>query len=109
MNDGKQTKALKNAGIKHPKKVFLSHININSIRNKLHSLFEITYGLANFLAASETKSDSSFPTGQFHLPGFRTPYRKDQSGKSVGLLVYVNRNTPEADLGLLQHPRWSAL
>ena len=34
-NDDKQTNTLKNARIKHPKKVCLSHININSIRNKI--------------------------------------------------------------------------
>ena len=70
----------------------MSHIDINSIRNKLDSLFEFTYSLVNFLAVSETKLDSSFPTGQFSLPGFRTTYRKDLSGKSGGLLVYVNSN-----------------
>ena len=64
LNDDKQTSTLKNARIKHPKKVCLSHININSIRNKLDSLFEFTYGLVDFLAVSETKLDGSFPTGQ---------------------------------------------
>ena len=32
---------------KEPHKSSLSHINIKSIRNKLHSLFEFTYGLAD--------------------------------------------------------------
>ena len=85
--DDKQTNILKNARLKHPKKVYLSHININSIRNRLDSLFEFTYGLVNFLAVSETKLDGSFPTGQFNLPGFRTPHRKYLSGKSGGLLL----------------------
>ena len=58
----------------------------------MDSLFEFTYGLVDFLAVSETKLDSSFPTGQFNLPGFKTPYRKGLSGKSGGLLVYVNSN-----------------
>ena len=93
-NDDKQTNILKNARLKHPKKVCLSHININSIRSKLDSLFEFTYGLVDFLAVSETKLDSSFPTGQFNLPGFRTPYRKDLSAKRGGLFVYVNSNIP---------------
>ena len=93
-NDDKQTNILKNARLKHPQKVCLSHININSIRSKLDSLFEFTYGLVDFLAVSETKLDNSFPTGQFNLPRFRTPYRKDLSGKSGGLLVYVNSNIP---------------
>ena len=90
VNDDKQTNILKNVQLTHPKKFCLSHININSIRNKLDSLFEFTYGLVDFLAVSETKLDSSFPSGQFNLLEFRTPYRKDLSAKSGGLLVYVN-------------------
>ena len=86
------TNILKNARLKHPKKVCLSHININSIRNKLDSLIEFTYGLVDFLAVSKTKLDSSFPMGQFNLPGFRTPYRKDLLAKSGGLLIYLNSN-----------------
>ena len=36
---------------KAPKNVCLSHINMNSIRNKLDSLFESTYGLVDFLTS----------------------------------------------------------
>ena len=73
---------MKKARLKHPKKVCLSHININSIGNNLDGLFEFTYGLVDFLVVREKKIDSSFPTGQFNLPGFRTPYRKKLSAKS---------------------------
>ena len=41
---------------------------------------------------------SSFPIGQSNLPGFRTPYRRDVSGKSGALLVYVNSNIPPKGL-----------
>ena len=60
----------------------------------MHSLFEFTYGLADFLVASKTKLDSSFQIEQFNLSGFRTPYRKDGDilWKSRGLLDYVNSN-----------------
>ena len=77
----KQTNILKNVRLKHPKKVCLSHININFIRNKLDSLFEFTYGLVNLLAVSEIKLDNSFPTGQFNLKGFRTPLEKILCGR----------------------------
>ena len=70
-NDDKQTNILKNARLKYPKKVCLSHININYIGNKLDGLFEFTYGLVDFLAVSKTKLDSSFPTEQFNLPGVK--------------------------------------
>ena len=84
--------------------MFVIHININSIRNKLYSLIEFTYGLVDFLAVSETKLDSSFPTGQFNLPGFRTTYRKDVSGKIGGLLIYVNSNIPSKVLKVSDCP-----
>ena len=42
-NDKRQTNTLKNAQIKHPQKVCLSYININSIINKVATLFEFTY------------------------------------------------------------------
>ena len=70
----------------------------------MDSLFEFTYGLFNFLAVSETKLDSSFPTGQFNLPGSRTPYRQDLSTKSEGLLVYVNSNIPSKVLKIPDCP-----
>ena len=70
----------------------------------MDSLFEFTDGLLDFLAVSETKLDSPFPTGQFNLPGFRTPYRKDLSGKSGGLLVYVNSNNPSKVLKIPDCP-----
>ena len=71
-----------------------SYVNINSIRHKFDSFFEFTCGLVDFLAVSETKLDSSFLKGQFNIPEFRTPYRKDLSGKSERLFVYVNSNIP---------------
>ena len=54
----------------------------------MDSLFEFIYGFVDFLAVSDTKLESSFPTG------FSTPYRTDLFGKSGGLLVYVNGNIP---------------
>ena len=75
-NDGKQTIILKNVRLKHPKKVCLPHININSIRNKLDNLFEFTYGLVYFLAVSETKLDSSFPKVSLTYQGSGHPIEK---------------------------------
>ena len=71
----------------------------------MDSLLEFTYGLIDFFAVCETKSDSSFPTGQFNLLGFRAVYRKDISGKGGGLLVYVNSNNPSKVLKVPDYPR----
>ena len=82
-NIKKTKKQFKRLSTKHPKKVCLSYININS----LSALSGFVCTQVDFLAISETKLDSSFPTAQFNLPSFRTPYRKDiaeRSGKRGG-------------------------
>ena len=51
-------KQFKNCANKAPKKVSLSHINVNLIRNKLDGLSEFTCGLVKFLAVSVTKLET---------------------------------------------------
>ena len=46
------------------KRVF-AHLNINSIRNKFELLSEQIKGNIGLLMISETKTDDSFPVGQF--------------------------------------------
>ena len=41
---------------------------------------------------SETKLDSSFPKGQFHLHGFSEPYRLDRNGNGGGILVFIGED-----------------
>ena len=38
----------------------------------------------------ETKLDASFPTSQFLLNGYTSPYKLDRSGKAEGILVRVD-------------------
>ena len=54
------------------KRVF-THLNINSIRNKFELLSEQIKGNIGVLMISETKTDDSFPAGQFLIEGFCTP------------------------------------
>ena len=70
------------------------------VRNKLEALSEFLCTQVDFLAVSETKLDSSFPTAQFNLPGFKTPYRKDITARSGVLLVYVNGDIPSRMISL---------
>ena len=65
---------------------------------------EFTYTKEDFLAISEIKLDSSFPTAQFNLSGFRTPYRKDITARSGGLLVYVNGDIPSRMISIRDCP-----
>ena len=43
---------------------------------------------------SETKLDSSFPSGQFVIKGYSTPFRLDRNQNGGGLLVYVREDIP---------------
>ena len=43
---------------------------------------------------SETKPDASFPTTQFLINGYTSPYRLDWNRKDRGILVYVRQDIP---------------
>ena len=43
---------------------------------------------------SETKLDSSFPSGQLIIKDYSTPFRLDRNKKGVGLLLYVRDDIP---------------
>ena len=46
----------------------------------------------DILVIAETKIDSSFPSSQFQIEGYKTPYRLDITERSGGILVYVKDN-----------------
>ena len=80
---------LKLLRLKYPRNVIISYININSIRNKFSGFSEMIGENVDILVIAETKIDSSFPTSQFLIDGFKSPYRLDVSRHSGGILVYV--------------------
>ena len=51
-------------------------------------------GTIDVLKISETKTDDSFPIGQFLIEGFCTPYRLDRNSKGGGVLLYVREDIP---------------
>ena len=57
------------------------------MRNKLTDLQTIINGNVDFVSIVETKLDASFPSAQFTLEGYHTPYRLDINNKSGGMLV----------------------
>ena len=88
--------ALKKLKISYPKKIIIGHLNINSIKNKIDELRELIKDVDIFVV-SETKLDSSFPNAQFHIHGFREPFRKDRSNRGNhggGLIVYTRNDIP---------------
>ena len=58
---------------KYHNKVIISHLNINSIRNKIDVLANIVSASVDILLISESKIDDSFHRSQFSIPGFSTP------------------------------------
>ena len=73
---------------------------MNSIRSKFENLQEFLKQNVDVLAVADTKIDASFPSAQFFLGGYHSPYRLDISCKSSGLLVYVKATTTSHQLSL---------
>ena len=68
------------------------------------SLQEVVMENVDILAIAETKIDESFPTAQFLLVGYHSPYRLDKSPKSGAVLVYVKLSIPSRQLNFPNLP-----
>ena len=55
-------------------------------------LEEIIKDKVDIFLISETKLDSSFPSGQFIIKGYSTPFRLDRNQNGGGLLLYVSED-----------------
>ena len=75
-------------------RVIIGYLNINSVRNKFDALKEIASQSLDVLMIAETKLDATFPTGQFTIEGFATPFRLDRNANGGGILVYVRSDIP---------------
>ena len=78
--------SLKTLRLKNPKNVIFSYLNINSIRNKMGSSRDVVMENVDILAIAETKIDELFPTAQFLLVGYHSPYQIDKSPEVVKFL-----------------------
>ena len=79
-------------------KIVLATLNINSIRNKFSSLAEIVSNNIDVLVIQETKLDATFPEGQFLIPGFKKPFRRDRDKHGGGILIYVRNDIPSREV-----------
>ena len=73
----------------NPANLNFCYLNINSVRNKFTYFQEITNGNIDVISIAETKIDASFPSAQFVLEGYHSPYRLDISSRSEVILIYV--------------------
>ena len=75
-------------------KLVLGHLNTNSLRNKFDALTQQIKGNFDILILSESKLDSSFPEGQFLIPGYGAPYRIDRTCHGGGIMLLVREDIP---------------
>ena len=91
---------LKDIRIINLNRIVISHININSIRNKFELLVEAVMGNADILMVTETKIDESFPTNQFIIPGFTSQYRLEITKDGGTILVFIREDIPSKLLNI---------
>ena len=75
-------------------KLVFAHINIHSLRNRFELLVDQVKGNIDVLMISETKTDDSFPLGDFLIGGFSKTYRLDRDSLGGGILLYVREYIP---------------
>ena len=76
--------------------IFLQ-LNINAIWNEFNLLVTIVNtNIDNFFLFSETKIDSCFPTAQFHIEGYTTPYRLDRDIHGGGMPLCMREDIPSS-------------
>ena len=86
--------ALENIRRRNINRLIFAQLNINSLRNKFESLQRMINKNIDVLLISETKIDSSFPSAQFYLEGYATPYRLDRNANGGGILLYIREDIP---------------
>ena len=52
------------------------------------------YGFVDILLITEWKIDDSFPTAQFHMQGYSSPFRSDRNSYGDGILLYLREDIP---------------
>ena len=91
---GNQKNTLHEIRIKNGNRLIIEHLNVNSLRNKFEMLEEFFKDKIDIFLISETKPGSSFPSGQFVIKGYSTPFRLDRNQNGGGLLLYVREGIP---------------
>ena len=82
---------------------FISGFDINSIRNKFELLAEAVMGNDDVLMVTETKIGESFPTSQFVIPGFTSPYRFDRTKDGGEIFIYIREDIPSKLLNISEY------
>lgn len=90
--------------MRHPDKVLIGNLNINSVRNKFDQAVAIFQESLDIFLLSETKLDDTFTSSQFTLDSYHAPLRRDRNKYGGGLLLYAKKNLLFSQLQLPGHP-----
>ena len=78
----------------NPSNLNLCYLSINSVRNKFTDLRTTINGNVDIVSIAETKLDASFPSAQFILEGYHTPYRLGINNKIGSILTHAKSSVP---------------
>ena len=93
-SDDPSFSSLKSVRQKNVSQIIFVHLNINSLRNKFAAFVYQVKLNVDILIISETKLDESFPEGQFKIPRFTSPFRRDRNKFGGGIMVFVREHIP---------------
>ena len=78
--------------LKYPTNPLIGCLNINSLRNKIIDVREVTGKLSlDYFVISETKLDESFPSAQFNISNYEIRNRRDRDKNGGGLIEFVRK------------------
>ena len=63
---------------------------------------EIIQDKLDVLLVSETEVDPSFPSSQFAIEGFSSPFRLDKNSSGGGIMLFIRDETPSKLLTILE-------
>ena len=84
--------------------VIIGLLNVNHLAGKYNDFKLIIPGNIDIMILVETKLDNSYPTSQFLIDSYSTPFRRDRIKSGGGILVYVREDIPYKLLNLHRFP-----
>ena len=94
-DSGNQTNTLHETRIKNASQLVISHLNVNSLRNKFEMLEELIKDKIDIFLIFETKLDIPFPSAQFLIESYSTPFRLDRN-QNGGVYYFMYVKTSHA-------------
>ena len=107
MGDNTPNVFLENLRKQNEDGIIIAHLNINFIYNKFEALKSLVENKIDVLVIAEAKIDGSFPSNQFLIGGFSTPFREDRNCHGGGYLfrcakVFLARQYNVSNFGMLK-------